>query len=313
MGLAPKELKEVLVGPNITLITPFKEGTYELDEEGLAANTNALIDAGVTTGNGVLIASGSNGECYAMTQEERKRVVEIVVAEANGRVPVLVGGNHTATNLAIELAAHADKVGADGVMATPPYYLEPSQSDMVRFYDALSSAVDFGIMVYDIAEVAKIGIQDDTLERICENDNVVALKAGQPNFEDFASKTLKFRDRLQCLANCYYLAAAAYTVGAHGFVSGSGNAAPEIDVTLHQAAIAGDWPTVLEMQRKRDLFFQAMDKMAGDYGTYLGITLLQTGAALAGLAGGNPRPPAVPFSEADKAILKEALVAMGVV
>jgi len=312
MALHPNELKEVLVGPSITLVTPFKEGTFELDEEGLAANTNSIIEAGLTTGNGALIASGSNGECYAMTQEERKRVIEIVVEEANGRVPVLVGGNHTSTGLAIDIAVHANKIGADGVMATPPYYLEPTQGDMVRFYDALCEAVDFGIMVYDIAEVAKTGMSDETLERICQNSNVVALKAGQPSFEDFAVKAHKFRDRLACFANCYYLAAAAYTFGAHGFVSGVGNAAPQIDVALHQAAVKGDWDTVVEMQGKRDLFFLALENMSGDYGSYAGITLLQTGAALVGRAGGNPRPPAVPFSAEDREVLRSALVAMGV-
>lgn len=313
MALQPQELKEVLVGPNLTLITPFKAGSFELDEEGLAGNTRWLIDRGITTGNGVLIAAGSNGECYTMAIEERKRVAEIVVAEAAGRVPVLVGTNHTATNLTLDLARHAEEIGADGIMSTPPYYLEPTQGDMLLFYRALAESVTIGIMVYDIAEVAKSGVEDETLEQLCELDNIVALKAGQPSFEDFARKTLKFRDRLACVSNTGYLVGAGYLFGTSGFISGVGNAYPEMEVSLHKACVEGDWKHVTEIQEKRNLFYLSMAKMQGDYGTYGGITLLQTAAALAGCAGGNPRPPASPFSNEDKEVLRQALVEMGAI
>lgn len=311
MALKPQELKEVLVGPHMTLITPFKAGSLELDEEGLAKNTRWLIDHGFTTGNGVLIAAGSNGECYTMSNAERKRVAEIVVEEASGRVPVLIGTNHTATNLALDLARHADQVGADGIMSTPPYYLEPKQSDMLRFYSALAESIKIGIMVYDIAEVAKSGVEDATLEELCAFDNVVALKAGQPSFEDFIRKTLKFRDRLACVSNTGFLVGAGYLAGTSGFISGVGNCYPEMEVSLHKACLAGKWDKVTQIQEKRKLFYLSAGKFTGEYGTYGGITLLQTSAALAGCAGGNPRPPAYPFSAEDKAVLRKALVEMG--
>ena len=313
MALTPQELKEALVGPSVTLVTPFKAGSLELDEKGLAENTRWLIDRGLTTGNGTLIAGGSNGECYTLTDGERKRVAEIVVAEAAGRVPVLVGTNHTATNLALDLARHADQIGADGIMSTPPYYLEPTQGDMLRFYRALAKAVDIGIMIYDIAEVAKAGVADETLEALCELDNVVSLKAGQPSFEDYARKTLKFRHRLACISNTGLLVGAGYLFGTSGFISGIGNAYPELEMDLHKAGVKGDWEKVAEIEEKRKLFYLCMGKMQGDYGKYGGITLLQTATALAGCAGGIPRPPAYPLSAADSEIVRQTLVEMGAI
>ena len=133
-------LREKLVGIIVVTTTAFTS-SYEIDREGIRRHTRFLIDSGIKEGMGVLLPTGSTGECPSLREDERKEVMKIVIDEARGEVPVVCGCNHTDTRVVIELAKFAQEAGADGVMISPPYYWKPSEDVIIRHYKKIAEEI----------------------------------------------------------------------------------------------------------------------------------------------------------------------------
>lgn len=310
MRLTPHEVRQVLVGPALTLITPFSGPDLKIDIDGLRANTRWVIQHGFATGAGTLIVGGSNGEGYALSDEERMWVIRAVVEEANGEVPVIAGINHTSTQAAVALAQYAEEVGADGVMSTPPFYLEPSQADMLRYYSKLADSIRIGIMVYDIAEVAKAGIELETLKQLSQFENVVALKAAGPNLADYFDKIQRLGDRLAIITNDAnpLIVVTGYFWGASGHISAQGNWNPTAELALARAALSDDWGVSRSIARTRlKPFVDFSNRMIQRDGANAWVSLLQAATAAVGNAGGTPRPPCWQLPDADLQELRQIL------
>ena len=248
--MARPELRDRIRGAHVVMVTPFKSGR-ELDEDALRAHVRFLVGHGIVRGNGVLVPGGSMGECHAMRLAERKRLLEVVIEEAAGRVPVIPGCNDTGTDKVIELCEHALACGADGVMITPPYYWTPDDVTIFKHFEAISSAVDIPIMVYNNEIVVRKDLSMELLDRLADIPNVAWLKQCTPSFARLRRTVELLGDRVG-VVNCWGLLFEphAYEIGCVGFISDEANFAPEMAVSLHQALVAGNVDECREIYQK---------------------------------------------------------------
>jgi 4-hydroxy-tetrahydrodipicolinate synthase len=160
-----------LKGWMTALVTPFKDGA--IDESALRNLIDWQIDSGIQG----LVPVGTTGESPTLSHEEHKRVVEIAIAEARGRVPVIAGAGSNNTREAIELAIHAEKAGASAVLVVTPYYNKPNQEGLFQHFRAIDAAVGIPIVIYNIPPRSVIDMSVDTMKRCYgELRNIVGVK-----------------------------------------------------------------------------------------------------------------------------------------
>jgi 4-hydroxy-tetrahydrodipicolinate synthase len=303
--LTPQEVKPLIVGGQVIMLTSFKSGTM-LDEEGICEHTNWMIENGLIEGRGVLTVGGSNGECFSMSLEERKRLFEIVVKAARGRVPVLAGCNHTGTWQVVELAKHAEKVGADAVMVIPPYYENPASPEaVIAHYRTVAENTNIGIMIYNNQWVTGQDLPVELLEKLAEIDNIIAIKECTPHF-------FKLREVLRRLSTRWSVISAFgeywmpydYMMGSDGFVTLIGNWAPGLVAEVHAACLAGDVKRC-ETLYERIFPVNSFIDTAGPYQT---IATAKEAARLAGRPISRfERPPLLPISRERSEQLKQLM------
>ncbi|UCC59675.1 MAG: dihydrodipicolinate synthase family protein [Dehalococcoidia bacterium] len=157
------------------MVTPLNEN-LEIDEKGLRAEVDYLI------GNHVhgLVALGSSGEFPYITADEKKRVIDIVVEQANGRVPVVVCTSSTGTDEVILLSRYAQEKGADAVMINLPLYYPLTEDDVFNHYQAISKAVDLPILLYDFPHLTHLNMSLELISRLSYLDNVIGIKETGP-------------------------------------------------------------------------------------------------------------------------------------
>src|SRR5436190_14648291 len=152
------------------LVTPFRDG--QVDEKAFVALVERQIAAGVHG----LVPVGTTGEGSTLSHEEHRRVVELCVQTARGRVPVIAGAGSNSTAEAIDLVRHAKAVGADAALVVTPYYNRPSQEGLYRHYEAINDAVELPIIVYNVPSRTSIDLSNATLARLAKLPNIVGIK-----------------------------------------------------------------------------------------------------------------------------------------
>src|SRR5262245_9302523 len=144
------------------LVTPFRDG--EIDESALRAHIEKQIEAGVDG----LVPCGSTGESATLSHAEHRRVVEIVVHAARGRVPVVAGTGSNNTREAIELTLHAKEAGADGALLISPYYNKPTQEGIYLHYAEIARRTGFPLLVYNVPGRTMSNILPATIARLAD-------------------------------------------------------------------------------------------------------------------------------------------------
>ena len=144
------------------LVTPFKDG--EFDEQAF----RALVDWQIASGSHGLVPVGTTGESPTLTHDEHRRVVDVCIDEARGRVPVIAGAGSNNTIEAVELARHAEKAGADAVLVVTPYYNKPTQEGLYQHFKAINDAIGIPIIIYNIPRRSVVDMSVDTMKRLYE-------------------------------------------------------------------------------------------------------------------------------------------------
>jgi len=230
-------------GSLTALVTPFRHG--DVDEHGLEALVNWQIDEG-TQG---LVPCGTTGESPTLTHDEHKRVVEIVVASAAGRVPVVAGTGSNSTEEAIELSRHAEQSGADGLLIVSPYYNRPNQEGIYRHYRQIDGAVGIPIIVYNIPPRSAVDIAVDTLRRIFDDcRNVIGVKDATMNLARPSLERAACGPEFNLLSGEDATALGYMAHGGHGCISVTANVAPKLCAEFQQACLAQDFEGALQLQ-----------------------------------------------------------------
>jgi len=289
----------MFTGVYTALITPFRDGA--LDQEAFRRLVERQIEGGVHG----LVPVGTTGETATLSTDEHKRVVELCIETARGRVPVIAGCGGNATPKVIELLRHAKTVGADGALVVTPYYNRPSQEGLYRHYAALNEAVQIPIVVYNVPGRTGSDIANETVARLAQLPNIVGIKDATG---DLARASLM---RLQCGEDFILLSgddptALGYVAhGGHGVISVTSNVAPEACAALMNAALKGDFATALYWQDRLIRLHKALFLDASPGPTKFSLSQL-------GLCSEEVRLPLVECAEAVRPAILEAMREAGV-
>ena len=290
-------------GPWNALVTPF-DARGNIDEAAYRRNVELCVGYGLTG----LVADGCTGEFWAQTMEERKRVFKIAVDAAKGRVTVLGGAGAIRTSDAIELAEAAKAAGCDGVLMLPPWFVKPSEEDIIAHFEAISDAVDIPMMVYNIPSATGNPLTPELVSRLADIRCVVALKESSQDFTNWYRAHLLAGDRIRCFigpASKYGMS--AVRLGAPGYVEANANYWGKPAADLYHLTAAGDLDLARDLQRKARILRDIVDSPNRNiYASF------KAAMNLRGLPGGYPRLPLRPLPADEMAKLRRGLESVGV-
>ncbi len=195
------------------LVTPFKDG--EIDE----AAFRPLIDWQIASGSHGLVPCGTTGESPTLSHEEHRRVVDICIDEARGRVPVIAGAGSNNTVEAVALARHAERAGADAVLVVTPYYNKPTQEGLYQHFKAINDAIGIPIIIYNIPPRSVIDMSIDTMKRLFELPNIVGVKDATGDVGRVSRQRHAMGPDFIQLSGEDMTALAAMAAGGHGCIS----------------------------------------------------------------------------------------------
>ena len=223
-------------GVGTALVTPFKRDG-SLDEGAVKQLVRRQIDAGVH----FLSPCGTTGEAPTLSSREKLRVIELVVAESAGRVPVLAGAGGYDTREVIEFAHEVERVGADGLLSVAPYYSRPPQEGLYQHFKAIAESTPLPIVLYNIPGRTGVNIEVPTVVRLSQIPNIVGVKEASANVVQMSEIITATREDFLLLSGDDPLTIAVMAIGGRGVVSVASNEAPAEMVQIVELCERGDF------------------------------------------------------------------------
>ncbi|WP_225636592.1 4-hydroxy-tetrahydrodipicolinate synthase [Streptomyces solaniscabiei] len=279
------------------LATPYDQAG-EIDEKLLRVLVDRSVDGGVSG----VVAGGSTGEFAAMTGDERRLLVETVVDQAAGRVPVIAQTGAVATREAVALTRHAEQAGADVVMVVAPYYEALTIDETLRYLRTVADSVSIPVMLYNIPGATGVNLAPDTVGALArEVDNIRYIKDTSADMAQAGQLIHRHGDVIDTFLGWDSLLLASVAEGAAGVMAGTANVMPADLVAVYQALTAGD----LELARARwQRIYPLMDTLMTGGPFIQGVR-----AALQeiGLPVGAPREPLLDIEAAHRERIRAVL------
>jgi 4-hydroxy-tetrahydrodipicolinate synthase len=222
-------------GSIVALITPFRNGKVDRDA------FQRLVDWQIKEGTAALVPCGTTGESPTLSHDEHKEVVELCVAAARKRVPVIAGTGSNNTAEAIDFAKHAKQAGADAQLVVTPYYNKPTQEGLYRHYKALHDAVELPIIIYNIPPRCVIDMSIETMARLAQLPRIVGVKDATGDLQRPLKTRVAIGPQFAILSGDDGVALATLAQGGDGCISVTANIAPKLCADLHQAWQKGDF------------------------------------------------------------------------
>lgn len=244
-----------LTGTGTALVTPFKKnGT--IDE----ASLRGLVEWQIKSKVEFLVPCGSTGESATMTREERRRVIEIVVDQNAGRVPIIAGTGTNSTLDSLDLTHDAKEVGADAVLLVGPYYNKPTQEGFYQHFKRIVEECNVKAVLYNVPGRTASNILAETTLRIAEEvENVIAIKEASNNLEQIM-QIIKYRPKdFAVLSGEDSLTLPIITAGGDGVISVISNEAPKDYSDMTRAALKGD------LRKARELHYKLFELMKANF------------------------------------------------
>ena len=293
-------MERTFQGSLVAMVTPFHEG--RVDEDKL----RELVDFHVAHGTDGLVPCGTTGESPTLTHEEHRRVVEIVIQQAHGRIPVVAGTGSNSTAEAIELTQHAAKAGAAGALLVTPYYNKPTQQGLYEHFRAIAHAVpDLPLIVYNIQGRTAVNVETETLARLAQIPNIVGVKEASGSLDQMTAVILACGPEFTVLSGDDTLTLPLMSVGGRGVISVVGNFLAREVADVTHAALEGDW------KRARDLHLKLYPVCKAMFIETNPIPVKEAMAML-GMIRAEWRLPMCPMTPANREKLRHALIQAGV-
>ncbi|MGA0596655.1 4-hydroxy-tetrahydrodipicolinate synthase [Enterovirga sp. CN4-39] len=285
-------------GSLTALVTPFRDGA--VDEDGFRAHIEWQIESG-TTG---LVPVGTTGESPTLSHDEHKRVVEICIEQAKGRVPVIAGAGSNNTVEAVDFAKHAERAGADAVLVVTPYYNKPTQEGLFQHFKAVNDAIGIPIIIYNIPPRSVIDMSVATMARLYELPNIAGVKDATANLARVSQQRHALGPDFIQLSGEDMTALAYNAAGGHGCISVVSNVAPALCAELQETSLAGDYVSALRVQDRLVPLHDAIFMEPGLAGAKCGLALLGRGTE-------EIRLPMTPVTSRAKDAIRAAMVHAG--
>jgi 4-hydroxy-tetrahydrodipicolinate synthase len=290
-----------LTGCGTALVTPFTRGG-ELDERAL----RALVDWQIEEGIHFLVPCGSTGEAATLSLAEQRRVVEIVVEQAKGRVPIVAGAGANDTRRAVELSREMQAAGATHLLHTSPWYNKPPQRAIVEHYRAVADATDLPIVVYNVPGRTASNIEPRTMLEIAALPHVAAVKEASGNVVQIADILRDRPPHLSVLSGDDALTLAVMALGADGVISVTSNAAPRLMAGLCDAARSGNFASARQAHERLLPWMHAAFVESNPIPVKAALAMMQRIENVL-------RLPLVPLAEVHAAAVRASLEACGAV
>jgi 4-hydroxy-tetrahydrodipicolinate synthase len=288
----------VFDGVLTALVTPFRDGA--VDERAL----HELVETQVAAGVDGIVPCGSTGEAATLSHAEHRRVVEVAVAAARGRVQVLAGTGSNSTREAIELTRHAKEAGADGALLISPYYNRPPQDGIVAHYAEIARQTAFPLVVYNVPGRTASNVLPATLTRLADLEQVVGVKEASGSLDQMAHVIAAVPADFAVLSGDDALTLPLLAIGGKGVISTSSNVAPSEMVELVRAFRAGD------VARARDIHLRLLPLFDALFSETNPIPV-KAALAMRGAIQEDLRLPLVPMSAGPRERLQAALKDLG--
>ena len=290
----------MFTGTYTAIVTPFKNG--QLDETALARLVKKQIQGGVEG----IVPVGTTGESPTVDCDEHIRIIELCVKFAAGKIKILAGTGANSTSEAIVLTKAAEGVGADGSLQVAPYYNKPTPEGLYQHFKAIANNTKLPIILYSIPGRCGIEISVPTVKRLAaDRKNIIGIKEAGGNADRVSQLRAALGNKFEILSGDDSLTLPFMAVGAQGVISVASNVAPREVSTMVRAYAAGDVKKALAIHQKMYPLFKDL---------FVETTPVPVKAALAmlGLIDEEYRLPLVQMSAANRATLKAAMKASGI-
>ncbi len=288
-----------LRGTYTVIVTPFTRDGSRINEDML----RWLVDFQISEGIHGIIALASNGEFLSLTDEERHDVARIVVEQAAGRVPVVIGTAAESTDHVIRYTRDAEALGADAAMVLTPYYCWIDEEEIYHHYKRIAQSVSLPIMLYNHPASTMLDIKPPLVARLAEIDNIAYIKESTTDTRRVYQINDLCRGNITVFAG--YLGYESFMVGAEGWVSVCANIVPRKSAELFELAVdrddrEGAWKV-----------FQELVPLIDFLGDHLYAHGMKAAFRMLGRDMGDPRPPRLPLREELRPELRRIMTALG--
>lgn len=231
-----------LNGILVPIVTPF-DANNQLNEAALERLVECFIEAEV----GGIVACGTTGEYYALSAQERRRVLEIVARTGRGRTTLIAGVNSMSPAEAISRIREAEELGYEALMLSPTPYSLPGQNEVVAYFKEVAAATELPIVMYNFPARIGIQIELESVYELARVKNIVGIKESSGNFSRVVAMVNANLPDFQVVCGCDDQAADFLFWGVRSWISGGANVFPAEQVQMLKAAEQGDWDTVRRM------------------------------------------------------------------
>jgi len=275
------------------LVTPFKDGQLDLDA------LKKLVDWHVDQGSNGLVPVGTTGESPTLSHEEHDLVVETVVKQAAGRIPVIAGAGSNNTAETVRLVEAAKAAGADAALVVTPYYNKPTQRGLIAHFTA---AADCGlpIVIYNIPPRSVVDMSVETMAELAKHEFIIGVKDATADVSRVPQQRHACGHDFIQLSGEDPTAIGFNAQGGKGCISVTANVAPKLSAEMQEATRNGDYAGALAIQDRLQPLHEAIFTEPGLCGAKYGMSLL-------GLISDEVRAPLVTLSEPTKTKMKEAM------
>jgi len=283
----------MFTGAMVALATPFQDG--KIDFETL----DELVEFQLENGIDAIVPVGTTGESPTLSHEEHKKVIERVVKAVGGQVPVIAGAGSNSTAEAIELTAFSKKVGADATLQVGPYYNKPTQEGFYQHFKAIAEEVDLPIVLYNIPGRCGAGMTPETVARLAEVENIVAIKEASGSLDQ--ASEIATRCDITIISGDDSLTLPLASVGGKGVISVVANIVPADVKAMTDLILEGDFVSALKWHKKLFTLCKNMLTLATN------PIPIKAAMAMLNMASEELRLPLTPLDGDKKVILRKIL------
>lgn len=290
----------MLKGSIVAIVTPFKNG--KVDENALGN----LIEWHIAEGTDAIVPCGTTGESATLEYDEHYRVIEYTIEAVNGRIPVIAGTGANSTDETIKMTAKAKKLGADGALLVCPYYNKPTQEGIFQHYEKVAKTVDIPIILYNVPGRTAVNILPETVARLCEIENVVAIKEATGNMAQASDVLRLCGDNITVLSGDDFTTFTMLALGGKGVISVVANIAPKDVSDMIKAWNNG------KLEESRNIHFR-LEPLNNAMFIETNPIPVKTALSMMGKIKEEFRLPLCPMSSANKDKLKQAVKNYGLI
>ncbi len=234
-----------LKGCGTALATPFREDK-SIDEDAL----RRFVEFQISEGIDFLVPCGTTGESATMSDDEQRRVVEIVLQTAQGRVQVIAGAGGNNTAHVIELAREYERMGVRGLLSVSPYYNKPTQEGLYQHFRAIAESTSLPIIVYNVPPRTAVNILPETIARLAEIPNIIGVKEASGDISQIAEIATRVPEGFKLFSGDDSVTLPIVALGGAGVISVASNEAPRQMTALTKACLENNWDEARRLNRE---------------------------------------------------------------